>query len=259
MVALIIIGIIALIIFLIMRISIGADIGYVDNEFRLAAKICGLSLQLLPAKEKDESEPKKEKKPKKQKKPKKEKKKKEEDPDKPKKKFELNFTFDEIMAVVKKVFEGLGKFRKMSIDRFMLHFTAAGDDPYKTAVTFGYLNAALSFLAPVCERRFNCKDSDVWTDIDFTIYEQKIDFGLAFSIRIGQIFSVINTIIFGVLGIFIKNRIRLLVEKIKNKLSGKKTEALPEPEDENITALETENIKLNIKPDERTEIENGKE
>ena len=58
--ALIIIGIIALIIFLIMMIPVGADIGYENGQLSLSAKVMGLFLQILPKEEK-EKKPKKRK------------------------------------------------------------------------------------------------------------------------------------------------------------------------------------------------------
>ena len=224
--ALIIIGIIALIIFLIMMIPVGADIGYADGQLSLSAKVMGIFLQLLPKTEE------KDKKPTKEKKPKKEKKKKEEPPaeetgaeeekEKKKKKLELDFTLDEIVALLKTVFKGLGKFRKMKVDRFLLHYIAAGKDPYKTAVTFGKINAALCALAPVCRERFHCPDTDVFTDITFAEEKPFIEFGLGFSIRIGQILSVVFTILFGALWILIKNKAWHISEKIKEKRRSKR-------------------------------------
>ena len=84
------------------------------------------------------------------------------------------------------------------MDRFLLHYTAAGKDPYDTAMTFGYVNGALTTLAPICRRSFDAKDVDVWTDVDFTTEKTKVDFGVALTIRIGQIFGVVFTILFGI-------------------------------------------------------------
>ena len=216
MTALIVLGIIALVIFLICMIPIGADIGYENGEFSLSAKVCGVLLQLLP---KDESKPKKEKKKKEKKKKDKKEDTKEESEDKPKKKLKLDFTTDEIIALLKKVFKGLGKFTRFKVDRFLLHYLAAGSDPYKTAVTFGRVNAIILALAPVCRERFQCPDTDVLTDIDFTAEKTLVDFGLGFSIRIGQILGAVNTILFGALGILIRNKFRILFEKTKLKFS----------------------------------------
>lgn len=215
MLALKIIGIIAAIIALIMLIPVGADIAYEGGRFSLSAKVCGVLLQLLPRPERDESAPKKEKKPKEEKKPKQETPEGEQ-PEKPKKKLKLSFNKEEIFLLVKKVLKRFGRFgRKFRVDRFLLHYTAAGDDPYDTAVTFGYVNAALSTLAPICAQRFDVKDCDVRTDIDFTREDMELDFGLAFSIRIGAFFALGLGIVNSALGILIRSKLRLLGERLK--------------------------------------------
>lgn len=220
MLALKIIGIIVAIIALIMLIPVGADISYIGGQFGLSAKMCGVLLQLFPKPEADPNAPTKEKKPKK---PKKEKKKKEPKPaengdaapQKPKKKLKLSFTKEEIFSLVQKVLRRFGRFgRKFRVDRFLLHYTAAGDDPYNTAVTYGYVNAALSTLAPMCRERFDVSDCDVWTDIDFSKEKLELDFAVAFSIRIGAFFGLIFGIVVSALGILIKNQCRLLGEKL---------------------------------------------
>ena len=221
MVGLIILGVIVAIIVAIMLIPVGADVAYEGGELRLSAKVCGMLLQLIPKPPADETKPKKEKKPRKPKK----KKKTEETPqtgeEKPKKKLNLDFSMDEILGLVKSVFRGLGRFgRKLSVDRFLLHYTAAGKDPYNTAMTFGYVNGALTTLAPICRRTFNAKDVDVWTDVDFTTEKTKVDLGVALTIRIGQIFGVVFTILFGALGILIKHKFRKFKEKRANKKAG---------------------------------------
>ena len=248
MVGLIILGVIVAIIVAIMLVPVGADVAYEGGELRLSAKVCGMLLQLIPKPPADETKPKKEKKPKK---PKKKKKQPEEQAqtgeEKPKKKLDLDFSMDEIMGLVKSVLRGLGRFgRKLSVDRFLLHFTAAGKDPYNTAMTFGYVNGALTTLAPICRRTFDTKDVDVWTDVDFTTEKMKVDFGVALTIRIGQIFGVVFTILFGTLGIFIKHKFRKFKEKRANKKAG-----IPENADAAAENKE-ENFK-NIQAEERTD------
>lgn len=222
MVGLIILGVIVAIIVVLMLVPVGADVAYEGGELRLSAKVCGMLLQMIPKLPADETKPKKEKKPKK---PKKKKKQPEEQAqtgeEKPKKKLDLDFSMDEILGLVKSVLRGLGRFgRKLSVDRFLLHYTAAGKDPYNTAMTFGYVNGALTTLAPICRRTFDTKDVDVWTDVDFTTEKTKVDFGVALTIRIGQIFGVVFTILFGALGIFIKHKFRKFKEKRANKKAG---------------------------------------
>ena len=240
----IVLGIIVAIIVAIMLIPVGADIGYENGELRIAAKVCGAQLQIIP------NEGDKEKKPKPEKEPKPKKEKPAPDPNKPKKKLNLSFNYDEIMGLLKAVLRGFGKFRKTKIDRFLLNYVAAGKDPYQTAVNFGYVNAALNALIPECHRRFACKDAYIKTDIDFTTEEMKLDAGLAFSIRIGQIFAVSNTILFGAAWILLKNKLRLKKEKRQQKKSG----ITEEPEQDTVT----EETKENIQSEERTN-NNGEE
>ena len=248
MVGLIILGVIIAIIVAIMLVPVGADVAYEGGELRLSAKVCGVLLQLIPKPPADETKPKKEKKPKK---PKKQKKQPEEQAqtgeEKPKKKLNLDFSMDEIMGLVKSVLRGLGRFgRKLSVDRFLLHYTAAGKDPYTTAMTFGYVNGALTTLAPICRRSFDAKDVDVWTDVDFTTEKTKVDFGVALTIRIGQIFGVVFTILFGALGIIIKHKFRKFKEKRANKKAGI-------PDNEGTAAENKEEITKTIQAEERTD------
>ncbi|MCI7135943.1 MAG: hypothetical protein SPI09_06795 [Candidatus Limivicinus sp.] len=248
MVGLIILGVIIAIIVAIMLVPVGADVAYEGGKLRLSAKVCGVLLQLIPKPPADETKPKKEKKPKK---PKKQKKRPEEQAqtgeEKPKKKLNLDFSMDEIMGLVKSVLRGLGRFgRKLSVDRFLLHYTAAGKDPYNTAMTFGYVNGALTTLAPICRRSFDAKDVDVWTDVDFTTEKTKVDFGVALTIRIGQIFGVVFTILFGALGILIKHKFRKFKEKRANKKAGI-------PDNEGTAAENKEEITKTIQAEERTD------
>ena len=206
--ALKIIGIIVLIIFLICQIRVGADIDYTGGNLRISAKFCGLLLQIYPhkaskPKEEKKAEPEKEQKPPKEKKPKRDKKKKKE-----KSGPGLMISGDEILELLKKVLEGLGKFsRGFHVDRFKLHWIIALRDPSDTARLFGFVNASLCSLAPVCAERFPCSDVDVWTDVDFTSAQMKLDFGIAVVLRIGAVFSMLFTILFGALGILIRNKI----------------------------------------------------
>lgn len=248
MVGLIILGVIIAIIVAIMLVPVGADVAYEGGELRLSAKVCGMLLQLIPKPPADETKPKKEKKPKK---PKKQKKQPEEQAqtgeEKPQKKLNLDFSMDEIMGLVKSVLRGLGRFgRKLSVDRFLLHYTAAGKDPYNTAMTFGYVNGALTTLTPICRRTFDTKDVDVWTDVDFTTEKTKVDFGVALTIRIGQIFGVVFTILFGALGILIKHKFRKFKEKRANKKAGI-------PDNEGTAAENKEEITKTIQAEERTD------
>ena len=247
MIALIILGIIAIIITVIMLIPIGADIAYENGQLRVSAKAAGFLVQLFPRPPK-EAKPKEEKKPAEEKKP--EEKKPENEEKKPKKKPELDFSFDEIMELLKKVLKGFGILgRKFRVDRFLFDYLAAGKDPYLTARIFGYVNAGLNMLAPICAQRFDVDDLYVRTDIDFTAESMRLDLGIALTIRIGAIFRMINTILFGALGILIKHKLKKIIAKKQKTNDGGEAELPPE--------TEKEVIEINIQQEERND-ENGK-
>ena len=205
MVGWIILAVLVGLIILVMMVPIGADIRYEDGVIRVSAKAAGLKLQLIP---KPKKEPKAEK-PKKQK-PKKEKKQvKPKTEDQGKKKKSLPFNAEEILDLLKTVLRGFGRFgRKFKVERFVLHWIAAGWDPYVTARTFSVVNAGLSQLAPICTERFHCRDSSVWTDIDFVRDDMFFEFGLTMTIRIGQIVGTGLSIGFGAARILIRSKIR---------------------------------------------------
>lgn len=254
MIVLKIIGIIALIIFLIGLIPVGADIRYVGKELSVSAKVFSLFIKIFP---KDEKKKKRKKEKPVQagepKKPKKEKKPSPAKAGKKKKEVRLNVSNDEVIALLKKVFQGIGKLTGgFRCEKFMLHLTVAGDDPADTAKLFAFINALLSALAPVCAERSHCKDAEVCTEVDFLAEKTEADFELCVFIRIGSIFAMLNTILFGVLWLIIKNKARWfwwkhfdrdeyeyqlscesVVTKLLKKLTDKKNSANNETNEEN--------------------------
>ena len=205
MVGLIILGVLIGLIVLILLIPVGADLGYEDGKLHVSAKVMGMLLQLYPKPPPDPNKPPREKKPKKEKK----KKEPEEGEEQPKKKRKLPFNRDELLELVKVALKGFGKLgRKFQVDRFVLRYTAAGYDPYDVAMTYGWVNAALSSLAPLCRERFTVKNCEVRTDVDFTADWMHLDLGLCVTIRIGQVLGTVLGIGFGALKILLRSKRR---------------------------------------------------
>ena len=205
MVGWIILGVLVLLITLILLIPIGADIRYEEGVIRVSAKAAGVKLQLIPKPKKSEDAQKPEKEKKKKEKPPEEK----QEAEKPKKKFSLPFNAEEILELLKTVLKGFGRFgKKFKVERFVLHWVAAGWEPYTVARVYSVVNAGLSQLAPICTERFHCKDSSVWTDIDFVRDDMFLEFGLTVTIRIGQIIGTGLSIGFGALKILLRSKRR---------------------------------------------------
>ncbi len=204
MVGWIILGVLIGILVLILLIPIGVDFRYEDGVIRLSAKAAGIGLQLIP---KPKREVKSEKPKKEKKKPEKPK---EDQPGESKKKRSVPFNVEEILELLKMVLSRFGRFnRKFKVDRFVLHWIAPMWNPYVSARTFAVVNDVMSQLAPVCERRFHCRDSSVWTDIDFTREDMFLEFGLTMTIRIGQILGTGLSIAFGALRIYLRSSRRV--------------------------------------------------
>ena len=248
-VAWILVGLVLLILALVLFVPIGADVGYVDKVFRLAVRADGFALQLLPRKPREESKPPREEKPKKKQEPPKEDKPKEK---KPKKKRSLNFTKEEIFELIKRAINGLGKFGKLTVRRFMLHFTAGGNDPYNTAMTLGYVNWALSTLAPICARKFKitCKP-DVWTDANFIEEFPGVEFEISVTLRLIQVVRMALAVGWGVVVVLIKNKLRLRKEAKLAKQNG--TEPVIEEQSETTPDIEIQKEKSEERNDSHGE------
>ena len=241
-VALSILAFVALVLLVVLFIPVGVEMSYIDNKLSLAAKLSFYSYKLLPKKEKAEAPGEAEKKadPEKKKKEKTQNKDKKKQ-DKEKKKLKLNF--EEIIEIVKKALKGLSKFGKLTVHNFMLHYVAAGNDPYSTAMTYNYVNAGLSALAPCCAHAFKLKgDVDVWTDIDFSREKMFIETQFSVTLRLVQLLHVAIVAGFGVLCVLIKNKRRL--SKEKKLLKKAESQATPSVEKEN-------NKEINIQQEER--------
>ena len=215
MVGWIILAVIVCIIVILLLIPVGADLRYEDGVIRVSAKAAGMNLQLIPKKKKDKAEKPKKEKPEKEQKPIKEEKQEKEGKGK---KRALPFNMEEIFDLLNAVLLRFGRFcKKVDVDRFVLHWIAAGRDPYLVARTFSVVNAGLSQLAPVCTERFHCRDSSVWTDIDFVREDMFFEFGLSMTIRIGQILGTGLSIGFAALKILLRSKRRAKREEKEEK------------------------------------------
>ena len=137
---------------------------------------------LLPAKKK----PKKpnEEKPKPEEKPPEEKKEK-------KKKKKTKLTLDDILTLAEIGLDALRRFRMhLSVDRFVLHYTAASADPYDAVLQFGRVNAALGVLAGKAHTALKIRSEDVQTQLDLTVERPVIEGQIILTIQIWEILLI---------------------------------------------------------------------
>ena len=248
----IILGILVLLIVLILLIKVGIDLRYENDIVRFSLKVAWMKLQLLPKKKKEpkEEKPKKEKKPKEEK-PKEEKPKEE----KEKKPFPLNL--EEIIDLLKAAVGGLGSVsRKVAVDRFVLHWICPGSwDPYYMSWFFGVVNAILSSLAPMCIERYQCRDSSVWTDIDYAREDMKFEFCLVMTIRIGQVLGAGLKTAVAIIDILLRSRRRRKREARQEK---KALEKWLEEHPEDRVRLELQKQEEQRQKDEQKRLEEQK-
>ncbi len=173
--------IVIVVLLLILAFPIGIDAAYSADERFLKLKLGPFRKTLLPGK--------KTKKPK-QKKKKKEKPKQEEEPEK--KKEKRSFTLDDILTLAEIAIDALHRFRiHLSVDRFLLYWTASASDPYSAVQQYGKVNAVLGVLLSKAHNVLKIRDEDVRTTLDLEAEHPTIRTRLILSIQIWEILLIL--------------------------------------------------------------------
>lgn len=174
--------IILLVLAALLLLPVGADALY-DGTVRVSVKIGPFHLTVLDSGKKRKKGPKKAKQPKE----KEEKKPRPEEAEEKKKPPDLKFILD----LVKLGVRALGRFRrKLSVDFFALHYTAAASDPYAAAMQYGALSVAFATVLEWIKGAFTIAEEDTSLDVDFEAKSPKIFARLILTIQIWQIFYI---------------------------------------------------------------------
>ena len=185
MTALIIIGILAVLIAALLLTRVGVTAIYAEDGAEVYAHLGVFRLRLYPPKEKS---PEEQAKAAARKKIKKEKKQKKEKPEESEKK---GGKVKEIRELLPIIFDALGRLRrKLTINTLTLHFLAAGEDPFKTAMSFGAASAGVGMLLPLLENAFHIKDRDIRTAVSFTEPESCVYVQAKLTMAIGSILKI---------------------------------------------------------------------
>ncbi|MCQ2452585.1 MAG: hypothetical protein MJ075_05570 [Oscillospiraceae bacterium] len=157
---LIVVGIVIAVLLVIGFLRGGACAEYSEKGFELTVIFGPIRLKLLPAQSKSSKKEKKPKKTKTKEKPQREKRnEKKAESGKNKKK---GGTLSKVLNVLPTVFDTIGRFfHLLSIDELTLHYSVAGDDPYKVAMQYGAMGGSLGLLGPMLVNNLKVKKWDV--------------------------------------------------------------------------------------------------
>ena len=179
----ILLALLALIVF-VLAVPFGAHVAYIGGELAVDARVMGINIGIIPQKER--------------KKPKKEKKPAAEEPAEKKKGLPLGLTKEQIPELLKLAFYTLDRFRrKFTVNYLMVHFVAACEDPYDTAMLYGYANAAAGIVEGLSGRGWDIRRRDIQVGVDFENTECRADAEVTVTISLGRILAVLLAAGFG--------------------------------------------------------------
>lgn len=148
-----------------------------------------------------------------------------------KKKVEKRPDPDYILALIKMGLHALGRFRrKLSVDLLEARLVCGGSDPYSTAMSYGYISAAVGTLIPLIERAIKLRRHDIDVDIDFDSSAVRYSARLIATIQIWEIFHIGFAFLFEFLSYRIKQR-KAKAATERNDISGKPDQRSDECDD----------------------------
>jgi len=192
-------GIIFAILLIIALLRFGVSVEYSSEGVTAFFHAGPFGMKIYPV-EKDPTKEEKNKRKKAEKKAKKEEKVKDKPP------FKMPGGLKGLLDMIPPLINMLGRFkRRLLIKNLTLHLTAAGDDAYKTAMTYGAASAGFGVLTPLLENNFRIKKRDFQVDVDFLSTEQKIYVKAAFSFAVWELFYI-TAALFPILKILFKRK-----------------------------------------------------
>lgn len=188
--------VIVVLIVLLLSLPVGVDAGYTDKQAVLMLRIGAVTLRLFPRRPKKHKQARK-----------KEPAEKPQAGARPKEKKKLNVTWDEIRSALDLSIRGIGKL-KFRVRKLRLHFTSAFDDPYTTAMVYGYANAAAGALG-----LYRVRDGDIRLEADFTSAQWSMEAYISVTIRVFYIMKFAFFLLFGGTKLLLRRRRRIKQEQ----------------------------------------------
>ncbi|MDR0862960.1 MAG: hypothetical protein LBN30_09340 [Oscillospiraceae bacterium] len=108
--------------------------------------------------------------------------------------------------------------RRILIKRMVLYFMPAGDDPFTTAMQFGYTSGGLGYVKALLDSHFRVRKLDFRTAADFAATEPYIYVNAALSLAVWEAIYII----FAAFPIFTKTRGKTNEKPTDNQQKGEK-------------------------------------
>ena len=170
----------------ILLIPVGVDVGYSEGGLRVLIRAACFTFRIYPSSSEKEQRTKKQKKT-----------------DVNKKRSIPDVTKDEILDAISVAVRSVKKLR-FHLHKLKIHFISAFEDPYRTAMMYGYASAAVNaFALP------QLKQADVQLGVDFEREECYVDGYLSVTIKIYYIMKLVCCLIAGAIPILWNRRKRL--------------------------------------------------
>lgn len=168
---------------LVLPLRVGADVGYDEGGVRVMLRVSRWTYCLFP---REQTKPKKQRKPKEK-----------------KKQGKPDITKEEILDAVDVLVRSVKKLR-FRLYRLRVHFISAFGDPYRTAMMYGYANAAVQALGLP-----EMKQADVQLAVDFERESYYVDGYISVTVRVFYVMKLCVCLAAGLLPILLRRRKRM--------------------------------------------------
>jgi len=190
--------IILVLLLLLLLIPVGVDAGYCEGTVRIMLRIASFTVTVYPTSSSKDKKAKKRKKT-----------------NENKKQSIPDVTKDEILDAVSVAVRSIKKLH-FYLRKLKLHFISAFDDPYRTAMVYGYASAAVNaFALP------QLKQADIQLGVDFEREDCYIDGYVSVTIKIYYIMKLVCCLAIGMIPILWSRHRRLKAKENSIGVKGK--------------------------------------
>lgn len=90
-------------------------------------------------------------------------------------------------------------FKRLRIEWLRVYFVSAFDDPYDTAMAYGYAGEAMETVTALSNGRI--RKLELHTELDFDAAQPQIEAGVTLSVRLGALLAIAISALFGFLSL----------------------------------------------------------